>query len=70
MEKLSTSERRNKIIEYLEQTKTPVKGSELAKLFGVSRQVVVTDIAVIRAGNPNLVATNQGYLMFKADKCR
>ncbi len=70
MEKLKTNERRNKIIEMLQSTKTPIKGSDFASLFGVSRQVVVTDIAVLKAAYPGIVSTNQGYIMFQADNKR
>ena len=43
MEKMKTEERRNRIQEILETSEEPVSGSALAKRFGVSRQVIVTD---------------------------
>ncbi|MBP7348664.1 MAG: HTH domain-containing protein, partial [Butyrivibrio sp.] len=42
---MSGNERRNKIIEMLRTTAIPLSGSQLSKLLGVSRQVIVTDIA-------------------------
>ena len=63
MEKLKTNERRNKIIEMLETTKEPIKGSDFAKIFGVSRQVVVQDIALLRAKNHNIISTHKGYVL-------
>ncbi|MDF2952696.1 MAG: Helix-turn-helix type 11 domain protein [Anaerocolumna sp.] len=44
-------ERRDKIIEILKQSKEPISGTLLAKKLGVSRQVIVQDIALLRAVN-------------------
>jgi len=41
----------------------PVKGSELAERMGVSRQVIVQDIAILRAAGEGILATPQGYLI-------
>ena len=38
--------RREKIIEIMSNQKEPVSGSDLAKKFSVSRQVIVQDIAL------------------------
>ena len=43
--------RREKIIEIMSNQKEPVSGSDLAKKFGVSHQVIVQDIALLRATN-------------------
>lgn len=59
-------ERRRKILEWLKETQTPISGAELAKTFGVSRQVIVQDIALLRANNREILSTNKGYLMFHA----
>ena len=55
--------RRDKIMEILENSTAPVKGAELAKMVEVSRQVVVQDIAVMRAQGLDIMATPQGYLL-------
>ncbi len=70
MEKLKTQERRNRIMETLEASTEPLSGSFLAERFGVSRQVIVTDIAILRSQYPNLMATARGYIMLHADECR
>ncbi|HKM35893.1 MAG TPA: transcription repressor NadR [Lachnospiraceae bacterium] len=57
--------RREHIIEFLSMQVTPVSGTELAKQFGVSRQVIVQDIALLRAENRDILSTNKGYLLFK-----
>ncbi len=55
--------RREKIIECLNKSRNPMSGTELAKLLGVSRQVIVQDIALLRAVNKNILSTNKGYIM-------
>ena len=57
------SSRRNEIILKLKAANTPISGSSLAKEFNVSRQVIVTDIALLRASNYNIISTNRGYIL-------
>lgn len=56
--------RRDRIIEELKREKIPVCGSELARRMGVSRQVIVQDIALLRASYKNILSTNRGYLLY------
>lgn len=56
--------RREKIMETLRQERTPVPGTELAARMGVSRQVIVQDIALLRASYQNIISTNRGYLLY------
>lgn len=56
-------ERREKILETLKVNKTPVKGTELSRKFQVSRQVIVQDIALLRARGEDVLATPQGYIL-------
>ena len=71
MEQMDGKIRRNKIIEILQNEKEPISGSALAKLTGVSRQVVVQDITLLRTAYP-ILATAKGYLLYPATekKCR
>ena len=57
-------ERRKRIIQELEKTDAPLSGSLLAKQMGVSRQVIVQDIALLRTRYP-VLATAQGYLLYE-----
>lgn len=57
-------ERRKRIIEILHGKKAPVSGTELAAVLGVSRQVIVQDIALLRATDRNILSTNKGYIFF------
>lgn len=61
-------DRRNKLTGILEEAKEPVSGAELSKKLGVSRQVIVQDIALLRAVNKNIISTTKGYLIYKQDK--
>ena len=54
--------RREKILELLKQKGSPMSGTAIAKLFGVSRQVIVQDIALMRAENFRILSTNKGYI--------
>lgn len=55
--------RRNKIIDIVKKSEKPVSGTFLAEKLNVSRQVVVTDIALIRANGVNIMSTNRGYII-------
>ena len=55
--------RRKKIEEILSQENLPVSGTELAKRLGVSRQVVVQDVALLRAEDLKILSTNKGYIL-------
>lgn len=60
--------RRKKIIEILRQESQPISGSELAGRVGVSRQVIVQDIALLRTSYENIFSTNRGYLLYEKDR--
>ena len=68
---MSGSERRDQIIQILSEAKHPVSGKELAGHFAVSRQVIVQDIALLRAQEHEILSTSQGYLLSEVKKlCR
>ena len=60
---MNTGERRGEILKILKQTEVPIAARELAGRFGVSRQVLVQDLAVIRASTPGILSTTKGYVM-------
>ena len=61
---MEAKERREKIINTLKDAGQPVTGTALAKELGVSRQVIVGDIAILRAAGADIYATPQGYIVF------
>ncbi len=60
------NQRRARLLGRLEHTSTPMTGSELSKFLGVSRQVVVSDVAILRAAGHDIVATPRGYRLSRA----
>jgi len=67
---LDGNARRKAIMEYLSSRTTPVSGMELAKHFNVSRQIIVQDIALLRAENRDILSTNKGYMLFHSQESR
>ena len=63
MAELNGDQRRKKILELMEESKTPLSGTALGKVTGVSRQVVVQDIALLRTEGYPILATTRGYLL-------
>ena len=60
---MNATQRRDKIIEILTSSEVPISATALSKEFSVSRQVIVSDIALIRAFGINVFATPRGYLL-------
>ena len=63
---MSGRERREQIVKILNSSETPVAGTDLAKELGVSRQIIVQDMALIRANGVDVMATNRGYVIQEA----
>ncbi|GAA4064491.1 transcription repressor NadR [Amphibacillus indicireducens] len=63
--KLIGKDRREAIIEWLENSEQPLTGSELAERAGVSRQVIVQDVSLLKAKNNQIISTSQGYLLMQ-----
>lgn len=57
-------QRRTLIMELLNTEGEPISGAALAKRTGVSRQVIVQDIALLRTANKNILSTNKGYVIY------
>ena len=47
-------------MDQIKNSERPVSGSALARTFQVSRQVIVQDMAVIRAATPGILSTTRG----------
>ena len=66
---MNTAERRGEILKILHNADAPVAARELAGKFGVSRQVIVQDLAVIRASTPGILSTTKGYVIQQDSSC-
>lgn len=62
------NERREKLIEFIRNSKKPISGGELAQMLGVSRQVIVQDIALLRASDFDIISTTKGYMLYQTDE--
>ncbi len=58
--------RREEIINLLLSQDKPISGTALAERFSVSRQIIVSDIAVIKASGYEILSTHYGYVMQKS----
>mgnify|MGYP000010744733 CR=1 FL=1 len=60
--------RREGILSMLDETDTPLSGTELAHRFKVSRQVIVQDIALLRAEDKKILSTYRGYVLDRENR--
>ena len=58
---MNAAQRRKTIMARLAGTAQPLSASALAAELGVSRQIVVGDVALLRAGGAEIDATPRGY---------
>ena len=66
MTALSAAQRRERIVALLEAADRPMSATALAGQLSVSRQIIVGDIALLRAGGADIMATPRGYLLSRA----
>ena len=64
---MDTAKRRQEILHLLSKSGTPLSAGELAGRLGVSRQIIVGDVALLRAGGQDILATPRGYLLAGTD---
>ena len=65
---MTAAERRSAILAAVAQSPQPVSATALARRFGVSRQSVVGDVALLRAAGADISATPRGYVILKASQ--
>lgn len=63
MQTMSAAERRSEIARLLETAQAPVSATALARRLSVSRQIIVGDVALLRAGGADISATPRGYVI-------
>ena len=66
---MKNEDRREKIIQILQASQEPVSGVDLSKRLQVSRQVIVQDIALLRAKDYEIMSTNRGYVLTSPQEC-
>ena len=65
---MNAAQRRERILTRLNSAGAPLSASTLAAELGVSRQIVVGDVALLRAGGAQIDATPRGYHLHPAEK--
>lgn len=60
---MTGAERRDSIAKMIQESQTPVPARRLALAYDVSRQVIVQDIALIRASGYDIISTHRGYMI-------
>lgn len=63
---MKAQERRKTIINILISEDRPIPGGELSEKCGVSRQIIVQDIAVLKGQGFDILSTHNGYLVQKS----
>lgn len=61
-------DRRRALLRRLAEQRAPLKGGDLATDLGVSRQIIVQDVALLRAEGANIVATPGGYILLGVEE--
>lgn len=70
IEIMTAEERRQRIKEEIQRADGPLAASALADRFGVSRQVIVGDVALLRASGEAIFSTPRGYIAGEEEEKR
>lgn len=60
---MNGAERREEIVNKIKKSDRPVPAKDLAEAYEVSRQIIVQDIALLRAAGYDILSTNRGYIL-------
>ena len=60
---MNAAQRRSQILQLLRESRRPLSASALAGELGVSRQIIVGDVALLRAAGADITATPRGYVI-------
>lgn len=66
---MNAQERRQEILRRLNASQGPVSAAALASSLGVSRQIIVGDVALLRASGEAISATPRGYVLARDTGC-
>ncbi len=67
---MNSEQRREQVLHLLKEKSQPLSASAIAKEFGVSRQIIVGDVALLRASGHDIAATPRGYILQKSQNRR
>ena len=60
---MKADERRKEIVNLMMSEQKAISGGQLSEKLGVSRQIIVRDISVLKAAGYDILSTHNGYLM-------
>ena len=60
---MKSDERRKSIVNLLLSEKRAISGNELSEKYGVSRQIIVKDISILKEQGNDILSTNSGYVI-------
>ncbi len=60
---MKADERRKSMVNLLLSEKKPISGNKLSEKYGVSRQIIVRDISILKEQGNDIFATNAGYVI-------
>lgn len=60
---MNANERRKRILDHLKAAGDPLSATALAQRLSVSRQIIVGDVALLRAAGEEITATPRGYVL-------
>ncbi len=60
---MKADERRKAIVNLLASGQKAISGSALSEQFGVSRQIIVQDITILRGAGYDILSTHNGYII-------
>lgn len=66
---MTGTERREGILGMIKESREPVSARKMAERFGVSRQVIVQDVALLRAAGYDVRSTSRGYVLEESAVC-
>ena len=64
---MNSEQRREKIISMLQTSEKPISATYIANEFSVTRQIIVADIALLRASGHSIRAEHKGYVLERSD---
>ncbi len=66
---MKAQDRRKGIVNNLMTSKSAVSGGTLSEIFGVSRQIIVQDISILKAEGFEIISTHSGYVIGHTPLC-
>ena len=63
---MKAADRRKAIVNLLLSTNEAISGGKLSEEFGVSRQIIVQDITVLKGSGHDILSTHSGYIIQKS----